>query len=499
MATHLTVGKTGADYSTIAAAVAASQNGTIDEWSTITVIDNETYTETVLITLQYLKIIDTLGCKWVSNTWCVQIGDTNAPANVRFETVSTSERPQFLASARANIHVACVNVVNGEFSCDYWDFGATQSTYGRCLLISSGNNTVTISHSTYLKNGSFDAQLFQQQANSLNLLLDCCDFDAPTALISNIEHLRIKRSKISVNNVLAAGAVDVENSIIKSTSSSVALVSTSTKFKIRNSVFVGDGANFLKSTATADDVFVQNCIITGFNTVFDTQATFSPQYSILWQNVTNYAGQATEGPGMIYASPDLDADFRPNSDSPAWGAGEVSGLTTDIIGNIRPYPGDNTESIGAYERTWTPPPIPVRVDEAKSLTYIYASGFSGEKVEHYDIFDAFPAEDKISNFIQALAMHLFSDRGWWGDSFRDVKIGSKLFKLYHRPVSSELLREAVAHVEESLKWLTLENHCKNYIVEGVLEEQQIIFSVVVDFETGQQITLKIPSLIGAEV
>ena len=362
MATHLTVGKTGADYSTIAAAVAASQNGTIDEWSTITVIDNETYTETVLITPQYLKIIDTLGCKWVSNTWCVQIGDTNAPANVRFETVSTSERPQFLASAQPNIHVACVNVANGEFSCDYWDFGATQSTYGRYLLISSGNNTVTISHSTYLKNGSFAAYLFQQQANSLNLLLDCCDFDAPTALIKNIKHLRIKRSKISVNNVLAAGAVDVENSIIKSTSSSVALVSTSTKFKIRNSVFVGDGANFLKSTATADDVFVQNCIITGFNTVFDTQATFSPQYSILWQNVTNYAGQATEGPGMIYASPDLDADFRPNSDSPAWGAGEVSGLTTDIIGNIRPYPGDNTESIGAYERTWIPPPIPVPAD-----------------------------------------------------------------------------------------------------------------------------------------
>ena len=221
MATHLTVGKTGADYSTIAAAVAASQNGTIDEWSTITVIDNETYTETVLITLQYLKIIDTLGCKWVSNTWCVQIGDTNTPANVRFETVSTSERPQFLAGAQPNIHVACVNVANGEFSCDYWDFGATQSTYGRCLLISSGNNTVTISHSTYLKNGSFAGNLFQQQANSLNLLLDCCDFDAPSALIINIEHLRIKRSKISVNRVLAAGAVDVENSIIKSTSSSV--------------------------------------------------------------------------------------------------------------------------------------------------------------------------------------------------------------------------------------------------------------------------------------
>lgn len=499
MATHFTVGKTGADYSTIAAAVAASQNGTPDEWSTITVIDNETYTETVLITLQYLKIIDTLGCKWVSNTWCVQIGDTDAPANVRFETISTGERPQFLASARANIHVACVNLVKGEFSCDSWDFGATQSIYGRCFLISSGNNIVTICNSRYLKNGSFSSALFQQQANNLNLLIDCCDFKAPGALITNINHLHVKKSKISVKSVLANGGIEVENSIIESTSSSTTLVSTSAKFKIRDSVFVGADANFLKSTATADDVFVQNCVITGFNTVFDTQATFSPRHSILWQNVTNYAGQATEGSGMIYANPDLDADFRPNSESIAWGAGEVSGLTTDIIGNIRPYPGDNTESIGAYERTWTPPPIPVPADEAKSLTYIYASGFSGEKMERYDIFDAFPAENKISNFIQALAMHLFSDQNWWGDSFRDVKIGSKLSKLYHRPVSSELLREAVAYVEESLKWLTLENHCKNYIVEGVLEEQQIIFSVVIDFETGQQITLKIPSLIGAEV
>ena len=43
MPTHITLAQTGGDYTTFAAALAASENGTAEEHSTITILDDGTY------------------------------------------------------------------------------------------------------------------------------------------------------------------------------------------------------------------------------------------------------------------------------------------------------------------------------------------------------------------------------------------------------------------------------------------------------------------------
>ena len=44
-------------------------------------------------------------------------------------------------------------------------------------------------------------------------------------------------------------------------------------------------------------------------------------------------------------------------------------------------------------------------------------------------------------------------RGWWGDSFRDKKIGSRLWLLSREKQLSSVLKRAQEYAEESLAWM----------------------------------------------
>lgn len=55
-------------------------------------------------------------------------------------------------------------------------------------------------------------------------------------------------------------------------------------------------------------------------------------------------------------------------------------------------------------------------------------------------------------------------RGWWGDSFSDKKIGSKLWLLSREKQLSSVLKRAQEYAEESLQWMIKERLIKSVTV-----------------------------------
>jgi phage gp46-like protein len=266
----------------------------------------------------------------------------------------------------------------------------------------------------------------------------------------------------------------------------------------QGNVFIGPGGANKLMTYNVDGgtLTVQNNIITGFGTVFDGPKAYAPDHNILWQNTTVYAGSASDGGDNITADPDLDEDGRPGDESPAWGAGAITGLNHDIVGNARPYPGDGTESIGAYEREYVAPPDPEPPVPVPVGPVIYASTPEGLEIGGFPIFDATPTLDGERALMQAIAQALFSDVGWWADAYRGDRIGSRLHELYGAAIRPELGRMLAMRAKDALAWLTAEGYAKDLSVEVELDGESASITIAVDVIKGRRLVLTVPELSG---
>jgi phage gp46-like protein len=338
-----------------------------------------------------------------------------------------------------------------------------------------------------------NCDFYAQNSFSLGLggvaTLDSCRITVKRTIASTISRIAVTNSVITI----LEGAADT---VINMSGTWVGSLQT-----FQGNVFIGPGgANKLMNyNVDGGTITVQNNIITGFGTVFDGPKAYAPDHNILWQNTTVYAGSASDGGDNITADPDLDEDGRPGDESPAWGAGAITGLNHDIVGNARPYPGDGTESIGAYEREYVAPPdpeppkppVPVPVGPV-----IYASTPEGLEIGGFPIFDATPTLDGERALMQAIAQALFSGVGWWADAYRGDRIGSRLHELYGAAIRPELGRMLAMRAKDALAWLTAEGYAKDLSVEVELDGESASITIAVDVIKGRRLVLTVPELSG---
>jgi phage gp46-like protein len=423
------------------------------------------------------------------------------------------------ASDRGNIHVNIVGVDDAFLHIDGWDFGAVNANHGRSLLgvsTSSGQTDLTVKNSKYDGNGAFTSLMDTSGTGKANITLQNCDFYAPNSATLGLSGVMatLDSNRITVKKTIASTAhlIMTNNviTILEGGTDTVIGMSGNVPGSlqtIQSNVFIGPGgANKLMNYNVDGGTIglsttVQNNIITGFGTVFDGPKAYAPDHNILWQNTTVYAGSASDGGDNITADPDLDEDGRPGDESPAWGAGAITGLDHDIVGNARPYPGDGTESIGAYEREYVAPPdpepeppkppVPVPVGPV-----IYASTPEGLEIGGFPIFDATPTLDGERALIQAIAQALFSDVGWWADAYRGDRIGSRLHELYGAAIRPELGRMLAMRAKDALAWLTAEGYAKDLSVEVELDGESASITIAIDVIKGRRLVLTVPELSG---
>jgi hypothetical protein len=282
-------------------------------------------------------------------------------------------KPMLQASDQANIHVNIVGVFGDAFlHIDGWDFGAVNANHGRSLLgvsTSSGQTDLTVKNSKYDGNGAFPSLMSTSGTGKANITLLNCDFYAQNSSslglggVATLDSCRITVKKTIASTISRIAITNSVITILEGAADTVINMSgigAGSLQTFQGNVFIGPGgANKLMNyDVKQGTITVQNNIITGFGTVFDGTKAYAPSHNLLWQNTTVYAGQASDGGDNITADPDLDEDGRPGDESPAWGAGAITGLNHDIVGNARPHPGDGTESIGAYEQEYVAPPDP---------------------------------------------------------------------------------------------------------------------------------------------
>ena len=516
MPTHITLAQTGGDYTTFAAALAASENGTAEEHSTITILDDGTYAAADHLvhstSLQYLDIIALGDCK-IQSRW---VSLAVQPGGKVWMRAAEGARPMLQASDLASIHVNIVGVSDDAFlHIDGWDFGAVNASHGRNLLgvsTSTGQTDLTVKNSKYDGNGAFTSLMSGTGKGKANITLQNCDFYAPNSAALGLRGVATLDScRITVKRTIAStiSCIAVTNSVItilEGAADTVINMSGNVEGSLQTfqgNVFIGPGgANKLMNyNVNGGTITVQNNIIAGFGTVFDGPKAYAPDHNILWQNTTVYAGQASDGGDNITADPDLDANGKPGDESPAWGAGAITGLDHDIVGNARPYPGDGTESIGAYEREYVAPPdpepeppkppVPVPVGPV-----IYASTPEGLEIGGFPIFDATPTLDGERALMQAIAQALFSDVGWWADAYRGDRIGSRLHELYGAAIRPELGRMLAMRAKDALAWLTAEGYAKDLSVEVELDGESASITIAVDVIKGRRLVLTVPELSG---
>lgn len=69
-------------------------------------------------------------------------------------------------------------------------------------------------------------------------------------------------------------------------------------------------------------------------------------------------------------------------------------------------------------------------------------------------------------------------RGWWGDSFSDKKIGSKLWLLSREKQLSSVLTRAQEYAEESLQWMIKERLIKSVTVTATNPTNSVLLLTV---------------------
>ena len=57
-------------------------------------------------------------------------------------------------------------------------------------------------------------------------------------------------------------------------------------------------------------------------------------------------------------------------------------------------------------------------------------------------------------------------RGWWADSYKDTKIGSRLWLLGRRKATEQTLKEAKEMVEECLEWVVDDGVAQEVVVQN---------------------------------
>ena len=150
MPTHITLAQTGGDYTTFAAALAASENGTAEEHSTITILDDGTYAAADHLvhstSLQYLDIIALGDCK-IQSRWVSLAVQTGGKVWMR---AAEGAKPMLQASDQANIHVSIAAVASSaSLHIDGWDFGAVNANHGRSLVRVGPASDLTVKNSRY--------------------------------------------------------------------------------------------------------------------------------------------------------------------------------------------------------------------------------------------------------------------------------------------------------------------------------------------------------------
>lgn len=368
-ATHKTVNAAGgADYTTIAAAIAATSSGTgAGDRSTITIQGTATYNERIAVgSLQWLDIIAEDACVVTYGDGVVTfgagannirfIGDPNNPALFRLNPGSGSGADVFEPVAGCSFYV------------DGWDFESTSGT--GCNLVdgvSSGSEVYSFTRCDCL-GGSWQSPVKVAAAGSV--VIDRCDWTAMVdqtgpLVTTNAAALTVSRSWLKGATLLgstsALGTPAARHSVTNSILIKVPSASWNGLIDLRanagghsigadiwDCVLVGDGASgqagFYSEYTTTD---VKNVIVTGFARGWWTTGAWSPTYCCTFDYTDAFFGSATAGTGCITDDPELDADYQPARGSPVVDAGTASGLTVDIGGFPRPV-GD-AEDMGAWE------------------------------------------------------------------------------------------------------------------------------------------------------
>lgn len=68
-------------------------------------------------------------------------------------------------------------------------------------------------------------------------------------------------------------------------------------------------------------------------------------------------------------------------------------------------------------------------------------------------------------------------KGWWGDFFSDVELGSDLWRLERTVLSKETLRNAEIYASYSLRWLVEKKILKSLHVKAYDEQSSLILEI----------------------
>lgn len=208
MPTHITLAQTGGDYTTFAAALAASENGTAEEHSTITILDDGTYVAADHLvhstSLQYLDIIALGDCKIQSRWYSIEV----QPGGKVWMRAAAGARPMLQASDQANIHVSIAAVASSaSLYIDGWDFGAVNANHGRSLVRVGQTSDLTVKNSRYDGHGAFTNLTSWSDTGTENITLQNCDFYAPNSAALGLRGVATLDScRITVKRTIASTA-----------------------------------------------------------------------------------------------------------------------------------------------------------------------------------------------------------------------------------------------------------------------------------------------------
>ncbi len=84
--------------------------------------------------------------------------------------------------------------------------------------------------------------------------------------------------------------------------------------------------------------------------------------------------------------------------------------------------------------------------------------------------------------------HELGKQGWWGDSFNEDEIGSKLWQLLRSKITSETLLRAQEMADDALQWLVEDGICTEISVSVERDSNdpnRINLSVILEQEQGK--------------
>lgn len=195
-------------------------------------------------------------------------------------------------------------------------------------------------------------------------------------LWTNADNVKIRKNLIYSNAIdgIQVGSdnsssvndqVTISNNVIYSNGVDGIWINPSLSATITNNTIVsnpGNGigiGNFMASTVSVKNNIISNNVTRGLSESSNT--TLTSTYNNVVSNGTNYSGGAVAGTGSISSDPKYisttsgSENFRLQSSSPSIDIGTTSAVTTDVVGNRRPF--GSAYDMGAYENDNTAPTI----------------------------------------------------------------------------------------------------------------------------------------------